>query len=73
MLYSEEVLQICKDALYPLSCFAISKKLGVTRKVARASLYYASKCLDKKLVFVVRSPLNNKRKHIVWVYNQNVQ
>lgn len=69
MLVCEEVIEVCKKAQHPMTCRTIAKKVGVTRKVARASLYHARKYIDDSLVVIERNFGTFGDKKPIWLYN----
>lgn len=71
MLYCQEVIDVCKQSLHPLTVRSIAKKLNIRTKVARASLVHAKNYLDSNLHVHLRSPLNVSKKRPIWSYNSS--
>lgn len=70
MLYTQEVIDICKNSLHPLTCKTIAKKIGVSRKVTLASIYHVQKFIDPNIKSIIPDLINNTNKHVVWYYNK---
>jgi hypothetical protein len=68
MLYCQEVIDVCKQSLHPITVRTIARKLNISRKVARASLVHAKNQRDSGLEVHLRSPLNVSKKRPIWSY-----
>lgn len=68
-LYCDQVIDVVRRSLHPMTARTVARHLGLPRRVVRASLKHASNCVDRRLEMVVRSPENTKRRrHVVWRY-----
>ena len=70
MLYCDQVIDVCKAAQHPLTAKTIAWKLGISRKEAKASLWWASEFVDKNLTVTIRNPMNNYKKRPIWTYKK---
>lgn len=67
MLFCDEVLEVVKGSIHPITAKTVARKLNLPKKVVIASLLTA-RFSDKNLNFIVRDPMNIKRKRPIWVY-----
>ena len=69
MLFCDEVLEIVKASIHPITARKVARKLNLPNKVILASLLNA-RLEDKNLTLIIRDPMNIKKKRPIWVYKK---
>ncbi len=68
MLYCQEVIDAVRRSAHPMTTRTVARRLGLRRRVVRASLVHAKNCLDPRLEVVPAVSGETAHRHAVWRY-----